>query len=86
MGRDAKVTISSSHRSYLFNELFKFRAQLAKDNNILSPSHIISGDALRDLARLKPTTLSGFLEMDGVNEVKAAKWGAIFLAEVCCYS
>ncbi|MEN6368637.1 MAG: HRDC domain-containing protein, partial [Thermotogota bacterium] len=45
--------------------------------------YIVFGDAaLRDMARRRPTTAEGFLEVSGVGEAKARQYGETFVAAI----
>ena len=47
------------------------------------PAYIVFGDAaLRDMARRKPSTLYGFLEVKGVGEKKCQQYGEVVLAAI----
>ncbi len=62
----------------LFEELRKLRREIADKKSV--PAFIIFGDAaLRDMARRRPATLEGFLEVNGVGEKKSEQYGAVFL-------
>jgi ATP-dependent DNA helicase RecQ len=69
----------------LFDTLRVLRRGLAEEKKV--PAYIVFGDAaLRDMARRRPSTLAGFLEVGGVGEAKARQYGEAFVAairEVC---
>jgi ATP-dependent DNA helicase RecQ len=69
----------------LFDTLRVLRRRLAEEKKV--PAYIVFGDAtLRDMARRRPSTLAGFLEVGGVGEAKARQYGEAFVAairEVC---
>jgi ATP-dependent DNA helicase RecQ len=69
----------------LFDTLRILRRGLAEEKKV--PAYIVFGDAaLRDMARRRPSTLVGFLEVGGVGEAKARQYGEVFVAairEVC---
>jgi len=65
----------------LFERLRDLRRQLAEEKSV--PAYVVFGDAsLRDMARLRPSTLPEFLEVHGVGEKKAADYGELFLAAI----
>lgn len=62
----------------LFDHLKDLRRQLAAE--ISKPAFVIFGDAsLRDMSEKAPTTLIDFLEITGVGDHKAEKYGNAFL-------
>jgi ATP-dependent DNA helicase RecQ len=62
----------------LFEALRGLRREIAAENRV--PAYIVFGDrTLRDLARLRPSTRSGFLAAAGVGEAKARRYGGRFL-------
>jgi ATP-dependent DNA helicase RecQ len=69
----------------LYEELRQERRRLAIENQI--PSYVVFSDAtLRDMARIRPTTLENFVRVNGVGQTKAEKWGPIFtklIADSC---
>jgi ATP-dependent DNA helicase RecQ len=69
----------------LFDTLRVLRRELAEKKKV--PAYIVFGDAaLRDMARRRPSTLAGFLDVGGVGEAKARQYGEAFVAairEVC---
>lgn len=65
----------------LFNILRESRSAIAEEN--LVPAFTIFSDAsLREMARLKPTTLKKFREIHGVGESKCKKYGPQFIFEI----
>ncbi len=65
----------------LFERLRDLRRQLAEEKSV--PAYVVFGDAsLRDMTRLRPSTLPEFLEVHGVGEKKAADYGELFLAAI----
>lgn len=68
----------------LFEALRKLRATIASDKKV--PAYIVFGDAaLRDMARRRPSTLEGFLEVKGVGEKKCQQYGEAVLAVIKDY-
>ncbi len=62
----------------------KLRAAIAGKKKI--PAYIVFGDAaLRDMARRRPSTLEGFLEVKGVGEKKCQQYGEVVLAAIKDY-
>jgi ATP-dependent DNA helicase RecQ len=65
----------------LFRRLRDLRTRLARKAQV--PAYIIFSDAsLRDMCRKQPATLSAFLSVSGVGEVKAEKYSAIFIKAI----
>ncbi|MHC4310498.1 MAG: HRDC domain-containing protein, partial [Planctomycetota bacterium] len=47
------------------------------------PAYVVFGDAaLRDMARLKPSSIEGFLKVSGVGETKSQQYGEVFLSAI----
>ena len=68
----------------LFEELRKVRRAVADEKHV--PAYIIFGDAvLRDMARRRPSTSDGFLEVKGVGEQKSRQYGTVFLEAIADY-
>ena len=68
----------------LFDELKKLRRRLADEKHV--PAYIVFSDAtLRDMARLRPTTTEGFLEVSGVGEKKCGQYAPAFLQAIARY-
>lgn len=68
----------------LFEALRKLRTSIAREKTI--PVYIVFGDAaLRDMARRRPSTLDGFLEVKGVGEKKCEQYGEFVLAAIKDY-
>ena len=65
----------------LFEQLRAVRLDVARSRNV--PPYVIFHDAtLRDMARLRPTTLTELLDVRGVGARKAEDLGEIFLAAI----
>ncbi len=65
----------------LFDTLRVLRRGIAEEKKV--PAYIVFGDAaLRDMARRRPTTVEGFLEVSGVGEAKARQYGETFVAAI----
>ena len=68
----------------LFETLRTLRRDLAAEKGV--PAYVVFGDAaLRDMARLKPTTPTAFLLVHGVGEKKRQQYGDVFLAAIRNY-
>ena len=68
----------------LFEALRKLRAAIAGKRKV--PAYVVFGDtALRDMARRRPSTLDGFLEVKGVGEAKCKQYGEVVLAAIKDY-
>jgi ATP-dependent DNA helicase RecQ len=68
----------------LFERLRVLRRSIADERQVAA--FIIFGDAtLRELARLRPTTLTAFRNVKGVGERKLAECGPQFVAEITAY-
>jgi len=66
----------------LFDGLRRLRRAVAHEKNV--PAYIVFGDAaLRDMARRRPSSLDGFLQVSGVGQAKARQYGERFIAEIC---
>ncbi|MDD5264372.1 MAG: DNA helicase RecQ [Candidatus Bipolaricaulis sp.] len=65
----------------LFDTLRVLRRGIAEEKKV--PAYIVFGDAaLRDMARRRPTTVEGFLQVSGVGEAKARQYGEAFVAAI----
>jgi len=68
----------------LFEQLRTERRAIADERHV--PAYIIFGDAvLRDMARRRPSTVAGFLEVKGVGEQKSRQYGKLFLETIASY-
>ncbi len=68
----------------LFETLRKWRTVMASKKKV--PAYVIFGDkALRDMARLKPCTPEGLLQVNGVGEKKRQQYGQAVLAVIKDY-
>ena len=79
--RSAKTVAADSWEgvdSELFEALRRLRREKSDERGV--PAYVVFGDAaLRDMARRRPSTLDGFLQVHGVGEKKCADYGADFL-------
>ena len=68
----------------LFDELRRLRQETAATQNV--PAYIVFSDAaLRDMARRRPSTPTGFRVIKGVGDKKLADHGAAFVACITAY-
>jgi len=68
----------------LFDALRQLRREVATERSV--PAYIVFGDAtLRDMARQRPSTLQGLLEVRGVGQKKLAEVGPEFLDSITSY-
>lgn len=65
----------------LYEELRKFRNQLARDKNI-PPYMIFSNETLMELADKSPMTMEAFAEIKGVGKIKLREYGSLFLEKI----
>lgn len=68
----------------LFDTLRILRRKIAGTRSV--PAYIVFGDAsLRDMARRRPSSVDGFLEVAGVGQAKARQYGDEFVATISEY-
>jgi len=68
----------------LFEVLRLIRKEIAEEKEV--PAYVVFGDAaLQDMARRRPTTLEGFLEVRGVGEKKCEDYGEQFTSAIFEY-
>jgi ATP-dependent DNA helicase RecQ len=68
----------------LFEELRSLRTRFAGERGM--PPYVIFGDrSLRDMARMRPSTVEGFREVYGVGDQKCAEFGGAFVAAIVEY-
>ena len=68
----------------LYEALRAVRLEIAQKERV--PAYVVFSNAtLADMAKKAPRTLSEFLEVSGVGEIKAARYGAFFLAAIAAY-
>ena len=68
----------------LYAALKAVRYQIAQEEKV--PAYIIFSNAtLLDMAAREPRTMAEFLEVSGVGEVKAARYGKTFLAAIAAF-
>ena len=82
--RKEKVDSLEGVDAGLFEELRTLRLELAREREV--PPYVIFGDsALRDMARLRPTDVEGFLNVRGVGEKKCEDFGEMFIEAIVTY-
>ena len=65
----------------LFATLKALRNKMAKEENV--PAYIIFSNAtLIDMTAKQPQNMAEFLQISGVGEIKAARYGQAFLEEI----
>ena len=68
----------------LFSALRAVRTRLAQEENV--PAYVVFSNAtLADMAEKAPHTMDEFLDVTGVGEVKAARYGEEFLRAIAEY-
>ena len=68
----------------LFEDLRTLRREIADERHV--PPYVVFADVgLRDMARRRPTTLAGFLQVKGVGEKKCEDFGDQFVAHIVEY-
>ena len=65
----------------LFDALKALRKRLAQNDRV-PPYVIFSNATLTEMAAKKPSTMLEFLDISGVGQVKAEKYGVVFLSEI----
>ena len=79
-GREAFVNEGSE----LFRILKAVRTQLAQEEGV--PAYIIFSNAsLNDMASKRPHTMAEFMEISGVGEIKASRYGEAFIQTILKY-
>ena len=84
--RQAKVTQDSwdGVDRDLFEALREMRSSIAAKKRV--PAYVVFGDAaLRDMARLRPSTKERFLDVKGVGQKKAKQYGKVVLETITSY-
>lgn len=78
------LTSVSGESEDLFSTLKSVRSQIAQEENV--PAYVVFSNAtLTDMAAKAPRTMAEFLEVSGVGEVKAARYGEIFLKTIAAH-
>ena len=79
-----KKAAAAGTDDFLFMELKRLRSSIASKE--LVPAYIVFSDsALRDMCRIKPTTIPQFMKVAGVGKVKAEKYGEQFCRRIADY-
>lgn len=79
--KPAPNTVFTERDEELFARLKEVRAEKAKIAGV--PAFVVFSDAaLRDMCRKKPTTKAEFMEVSGVGQVKAQRYGAAFTTAI----
>ncbi len=84
--RQAKVTEDSwdGVNRDLFDRLRELRSSIAAKKRV--PAYVVFGDAaLRDMARLRPSTKERFLDVKGVGQKKVKQYGKVVLEAIASY-
>ncbi len=69
----------------LFSQLRELRRELAAEQGV--PPYVVFGDtALRQMAQRLPTTRETFLQISGVGQTKADRYGPAFLEAIAAFS
>ena len=81
--KSAKATreVSADPVQQLFEQLKAVRADVARRENMM-PYLVFSDASLLDMARRQPTDISEFLQVNGVAEKKAVRFGKRFIGEI----
>lgn len=75
------VTVGNTENGPLYEELRALRRQLAAEAKI-PPYMVFSNATLEDMADRRPVDMEGFLQVSGVGEAKAKKYGKVFLKKL----
>lgn len=80
----AAVSLPSGSDIELYDALRELRGKLARLAGI--PAYVVFSNAtLQDMARKKPRTMADFKQVSGVGEVKATRYGRVFLKRIRDY-
>lgn len=78
------LTSVSGESEDLFSALKAVRTQIAQEENV--PAYVVfSNTTLADMAARAPRTMAELLEVSGVGEIKAARYGEIFLKTIAAH-
>ncbi|MEN9443246.1 MAG: hypothetical protein RIS47_136 [Bacteroidota bacterium] len=77
-----KLTKREEMRILVQTRLKEFRFKLAEEQGIV-PTHIFDDRTIVQLAEKRPIHISQFIKIEGVTQVKAAKFGHEFTQEMC---
>ena len=79
--RQTELSSGSKEVDNLFAVLKAVRTQIAQQENV--PAYIVFSNAtLMDMAVKAPPTMAEFLDVSGVGETKAARYGEVFLKAI----
>lgn len=79
-----KAAVATNENTGLLAALKATRTHIAHEKNV--PAYIVfSNAALADMAAKAPRTMSEFLDVSGVGEVKAAQYGDEFLKVITAF-
>ncbi len=79
-----KIESKLSMDEVLYDRLRKLRAGIAKEQGV--PAFMVfSNTTLTDMAKKKPTTMEHFLDVSGVGNVKASRYGDRFVKTIRAY-
>ncbi len=77
----AAAPLPSGDDAELYDVLRELRGKLARRAGI--PAYVVFSNAtLQDMARKKPRTMADFQQVSGVGEVKATRYGKVFLKRI----
>lgn len=79
--KDRQPQVSLDPTEQLMSQLKAVRTDIARRDG-LQPYLVFSDATLMDMARKKPTDIDAFLQVSGVGEVKAVKYGKRFIAAI----
>ena len=81
---EAARAVPAPEAEDLFSALRAVRTRLAQEENV--PAYVVFSNAtLADMAEKAPRTMDEFLDVTGVGEVKAARYGEEFLRAIAEY-
>lgn len=80
-GKKESVPAYTDPVEQLFSQLKAVRSDISRKEN-LKPYMIFSDASLLDMAHKRPTDIEAFLQVNGVGETKAVRYGKRFISEV----
>ena len=79
--KDAKASASAPVDDSLYEKLRSLRTKLAQQEGV--PAYVVFSNAtLADMARKQPHTMEEFMQVSGVGEIKAKRYGQDFLLAI----
>ncbi len=82
--KEKKAAIAATFESDLFEKLRQKRREIAEEKGV--PAYVIFHDkTLKDMAEIKPKTLDEFLEVNGVGQQKAERYGNAFIQVILAH-